>query len=437
MKKIINMEKTAINTGIAFATKLLKKELVDVENSSILDYGFGKGRNSVFLKENFVIDGLETQEQILNTKKEIKNIYNKILVSTDELKNKYDGILLTYVLNVIPDKETRIEIVKKTYNALSYKGKLFIQVRGTKSLKNVKYKEAYKDGFLVGKNKIKTFQKEYSRKNLEELLINQGIFNFNIIKKGDSLIAVVAKENFGQMSIKNISNKANYLQLDICNLSKKEALEKYNNYNKEIPIILHGDWTKKGASEDNLDNRHSEYINIIKALKEKTLVLGITIHPPKKSRMSENELISYMSKISKETNVSVFLENRSNNKYIISTPEEVINFSKKHLMTIDIPQLYIACQFNEVIFKNTLDNINWENIKELHVGGLVRKLKSEGAKRNMTLVAQQLTKGILDYKLYMKYFKKVPYKTFEILGSHNTFNEQVNIYKKWGCESYE
>jgi hypothetical protein len=102
-----------------------------------------------------------------------------------------------------------------------------------------------------------------------------------------------------------------------------------------------------------------------------------------------------VSKISNETNVSVFLENRSNNKFIVSTPEEVINFSQKYLMTIDIPQLYIACQFSEEIFKNTLKKINWENIKELHLGGLVKKLKSEGAKRNMTLVAQQLTKGMM------------------------------------------
>ena len=50
----------------------------------------------------------------------------------------------------------------------------------------------------------------------------------------------------GIMSIRGkLSDKADYLQLDICGLSANEALDRYISYNTNLPIILHGDWTKK------------------------------------------------------------------------------------------------------------------------------------------------------------------------------------------------
>ena len=42
----------------------------------------------------------------------------------------------------------------------------------------------------------------------------------------------------GQISFKKLSDKSDYLQLDICGLSTEEALSKYNAYGKKIPVIL-------------------------------------------------------------------------------------------------------------------------------------------------------------------------------------------------------
>lgn len=51
---------------------------------------------------------------------------------------------------------------------------------------------------------------------------------------------------FGQMNIRKVSGKADYVQLDICGLTVEEALDKYKIY-APLPVILHGDCTKKGT----------------------------------------------------------------------------------------------------------------------------------------------------------------------------------------------
>jgi hypothetical protein len=56
----------------------------------------------------------------------------------------------------------------------------------------------------------------------------------------------------GQISYPKLSGVADYLQLDICGLDKEQALNKYRSYNANIPVILHGDWEKKGNNANNL-----------------------------------------------------------------------------------------------------------------------------------------------------------------------------------------
>lgn len=56
----------------------------------------------------------------------------------------------------------------------------------------------------------------------------------------------------GQMSFKSVTEKADYLQLDMCGLNRNEVCERYLNFNKSIYIILYGDWSKKGCSENNI-----------------------------------------------------------------------------------------------------------------------------------------------------------------------------------------
>lgn len=224
----------------------------------------------------------------------------------------------------------------------------------------------------------------------------------------------------GQMSIPKVSEKANYLQLDVCGLSVEKAIDRFLKYNTELPVIIHGDWTKKGASENNLTQRVDDYIEIINKLKEMTTVYGITIHPPTRKTMSLDEMISICNKIKEDTNINVFVENRSNSRIWLSNIEEIIEFSKNYLMTIDIPQLYISCGYNQDLLIDTLKKINMENVSEIHLANILKKEKN-------TFVARKLNDGDLDLDKIIPLLNKKAFYTLEILGGLPTFESQKNI----------
>lgn len=229
---------------------------------------------------------------------------------------------------------------------------------------------------------------------------------------------------FGQMSFSKLSEQADYLQLDICGLDVSSATEKYLSYKKDIPVILHGDWTKKGFSENNLKDRLDEYIKIILTLNNMTEVLGITIHPPSRNKMSLNELVACCKRLKTETGVNVLVENRSSHKLLLSSKEEVIEFSKAHSMTIDIPQLYISCGYDEDELLKTLSLMSKDNIKEVHLANIVRK-------ENRTFVARKLDDGILNIHNILEYLNPNAYYTLEILGGVPIFEKQ----KQWLIEN--
>lgn len=224
----------------------------------------------------------------------------------------------------------------------------------------------------------------------------------------------------GQMSIPKISDKADYLQLDVCGLDVESAVDRYVKYNTDLPVIIHGDWTKKGASENNLAKRVDDYINIINSLKEITTVYGITIHPPTRKTMTLSELKYYCNKIKQDTGVNVFVENRSNQRIWLSKSEEIIEFSKDNLMTIDIPQLYISCGYDEDKLIETLQLINMDNVSEIHLANILKKEKN-------TFVARKLNDGDLNIEKICKYLNKTSFYTLEILGGVNNFEIQKEI----------
>lgn len=225
----------------------------------------------------------------------------------------------------------------------------------------------------------------------------------------------------GQMSLNKLSNKADYIQLDICGLNKEEALEKYKKYNTNKPVILHGDWDKKtGLSENNLRERYSEYLDIISSLKNETEILGITIHPPYRTKFSLIEIIEICQKFSKESNIPVFVENRSNKRINLSKPDEIIEFSKNNLMTIDIPQLYISCGYDEEVLVETLKEINMNNVKEIHFANILRTEKN-------SFVARKIYDGNINLNRVIKYLPKDIYYTLEILGGVKIFDDMYNL----------
>ncbi|MDF2879607.1 MAG: hypothetical protein K0R54_164 [Clostridiaceae bacterium] len=225
----------------------------------------------------------------------------------------------------------------------------------------------------------------------------------------------------GQMSFKKVSTIADFLQLDICGLSKDESYDKYINYDVNIPVILHGDWTKNGHSENNIKERTSEYIQIIHNLLSIAEIHGLTIHPPFRKKVSFEDFINYCNLIETATGIPVFIENRSNNKIWLSYPGEIIEFSNKHYMTIDLPQLFISCGYEETAFLDTVLKINWSNVKELHLGNIKRNGKN-------TFVARKIEEGEIDLNKVISFIKGVDYCTFEILGGVNVFENQKSCF---------
>lgn len=195
----IKLENTAIRNGIS-------KSVIDYidtkENLNILDYGFGKLRNSKYLKKlGHNVSVLDTPTQIEKNKKELHEFK---VYSTESIPNeKFDIVLCTFVLNVIPDLQIRNEIVSNLILLVKDTGKIIIEVRRDKGILKNKHMEKYKDGYIVGKNKIKTFQKPFTVNELEEIFKN----NFNNVELKtiknypDSIVAIINKIDKGSKSI--------------------------------------------------------------------------------------------------------------------------------------------------------------------------------------------------------------------------------------------
>ena len=229
---------------------------------------------------------------------------------------------------------------------------------------------------------------------------------------------------FGQMSIPKISEQADYLQLDVCGHTPEEAMLRYLSYGRDIPIVLHGDWTKKGFSENNIKERLSDYVKIVQLLKEKTEVLGFTMHPPFRNKVDFDDFYRYCHILEEQAGVEVWIENRSNSRIWLSSPEEIMTFSKIHTMTIDLAQLYISCGYSQEILLDTLIGIHWSNVREMHMANVKRTEKN-------TLVARKCDDGELSIESFFMIFMDVPHWTLEILGGVPTFESQSETIKKW------
>lgn len=231
----------------------------------------------------------------------------------------------------------------------------------------------------------------------------------------------------GQMSIRGKNSElADYIQLDICGLTSELAMNKYLRYyslnnEKHIPVILHGDWQKNGASENNILERIDEYLDIFNMLKKVTAVLGITIHPPFRKKVDWNDFLSACD-VLESNGLEVFVENRSNAKIYLSTIDEILEFSKTRKMTIDIPQLFISCGYDNVKMNEVLIELNGYKVSEVHLGNLKRDGKR-------TFVARKLNDGnISEENLYLLLLED-RYITLEILGGNAVFKNQLEVIK--------
>lgn len=231
----------------------------------------------------------------------------------------------------------------------------------------------------------------------------------------------------GQMSIRGkISELADYMQLDISGLSAELAMDKYMKYyhlnnQQAIPVILHGDWQKNGASENNIADRLNDYIAIFNSLKSITEVIGIAIHPPFRKKVEWDKFIECCDFL-KVNGLNVFVENRSNPKIYLSTPDEIIAFSKDRKMTIDLPQLFISCGYDNVKLGEFLETLNEQNVAEVHLANIKKSEKH-------TFVGRKLSDGMISSENLYKLLREDRYITLEILGGNNMFKVQFEQVK--------
>lgn len=116
------------------------------EGRSIIDYGCGKGYDTATLAaEGYDITG-----------------YDPHWAPETKIMDRYDVVACNYVLNVIEDRNERINLLRQLW-AMADEA-LVIAVRTNRE--SIKKARPYKDGLLTSRN---TFQKLFSQEDIQEL----------------------------------------------------------------------------------------------------------------------------------------------------------------------------------------------------------------------------------------------------------------------------
>lgn len=190
----IKPEKTAITNGISKGTQLINELYNDNKNISILDYGAGRLRNSLYLSNNgYNVSVLDTPLQ--KEKWDLDCVkFENIYTTNDVIDKEYDVVLCSYVLNVIPEYNVRTSIINSIYKVLKDEGMLIIEVRGDRSLNSVKNKIPFNDGFICGLGNTRTFQKPYSKDDIIAFVEKESKFHVHKIKINSDNILLICKK---------------------------------------------------------------------------------------------------------------------------------------------------------------------------------------------------------------------------------------------------
>lgn len=176
-KIVFNPENTAIDTNFSSSAAMMLPNLK--ENTTVLDYGCGTGRNMKFLleKSDAIICGTDIDAQ-LEKQKEKHNILREkgcIIDSSEKIKdNQFKYVLNSHVLNVVESDEVKQFIVGDIYSKLEKGGKAFIEVRTKKDVENAKTKQPYGSGWKIKCKGGFTYQEGISKEKMISLLSNVG-----------------------------------------------------------------------------------------------------------------------------------------------------------------------------------------------------------------------------------------------------------------------
>lgn len=197
----IRPERTAISNGVSLSCKMLYQDYLNLRDTiTVLDYGCGKLRNTNFLvQQEFHVDITDTDLQLHSISKYMSDLKNVRILNIKDIENnkipkKYNAILLSFVLNTIPDIQTRKQVLLNIKKLMFEDAVLYIEVRDTKFIKNLKHYAHFNDGLLIGKNKIKTFQKPYTTDEIVSFSKEMGFEVSNIKKKSGSIVIKLNKK---------------------------------------------------------------------------------------------------------------------------------------------------------------------------------------------------------------------------------------------------
>lgn len=192
----IKPELTAISTKHSKSAEMIAKLMTD--DSTILDYGCGTGRNMTYLLEQgaYSLCGTDIPEQLKAQEAKHSELMEQgclIMESFYYAKNSFDLILCSHVLNVIEDDSVKQMVVKDIADLLAEGGKAVIEVRTAHDVESAKTKEAYKAGWLIKKGSAYTYQEALSKDKLENLCTSAGLKVVNHICNSSKHIVVVEK----------------------------------------------------------------------------------------------------------------------------------------------------------------------------------------------------------------------------------------------------
>jgi hypothetical protein len=164
-------------------------------DDSILDFGAGKLRNTIYLLEKgYRVCAVEFADQFKHSSPACENLERaksefadrfSTLVYPHEFvgsEQQFKLVLLINVINIMPIPSERRLVLKLLHERLSKDGRLlWYTQRGDAKYRRERMKDQYKigDGFYVGrKAKYKTFYREYKANEIDVLLAQAG-FHFD------------------------------------------------------------------------------------------------------------------------------------------------------------------------------------------------------------------------------------------------------------------
>ena len=171
-------ENTAIDTRNSKSAVMVADKVK--ENTKVLDYGCGTGRNIKYILEKtnaIVVDGTDIIQQLKKekAKHDILREKGSLIELSEKLpSNYYDIILNSHVLNVVEKDEIKENILADMYDKLLEGGTAIIEVRTKKDIEGAKTKEPHGDGWKIKKGNSYTYQEAISKQKMETLVKNAG-----------------------------------------------------------------------------------------------------------------------------------------------------------------------------------------------------------------------------------------------------------------------